>query len=107
MWDNNTFGVYRETKDSFIFSLKNGNIQKSILSRVKEPKKALYYYKKIFQNYCGPYFGHFYMYSDQSNFTLDCESGSFDYGIYEKPIRTSGNFSIIDYEVFKVNRKTK
>ena len=29
--------------DSFIFSLKNGNILNSILSRVKRPEHAIYY----------------------------------------------------------------
>jgi hypothetical protein len=27
MWDKNTSGVFKETNDSFIFSLKNGNVQ--------------------------------------------------------------------------------
>ncbi|RHZ66625.1 hypothetical protein Glove_306g51 [Diversispora epigaea] len=108
MWDNNTSGVCRETKDSFIFSLKNGNIQNSILSRVKEPKKALLYYHNVYQNSYGPNFGsgHLYMNSNQSNFTIDNKSASFDYNRYEKTIRTNGEFSIIDYEVFKVNKRT-
>ncbi|RHZ89467.1 hypothetical protein Glove_13g288 [Diversispora epigaea] len=33
---------YSETNNSFIFSLKNGNIKNSILSRVKVPSKAIY-----------------------------------------------------------------
>ncbi|RHZ66619.1 hypothetical protein Glove_306g81 [Diversispora epigaea] len=108
MWDNNTFGVCRETKDSFIFSLKNGNIQNLIISRVKEPKKALWYNNSVYQNSYGPNFGggHLYMCSNQSNFTIDNRFGSYDYNRYEKPIRTNGEFSIIDYEVFKVNKRT-
>ncbi|RHZ57831.1 hypothetical protein Glove_383g23 [Diversispora epigaea] len=41
-WDKNAYGRWIETKDSFIFSLKNGNIQNSILSRVKNSKCAIY-----------------------------------------------------------------
>ncbi|RHZ78240.1 hypothetical protein Glove_166g101 [Diversispora epigaea] len=108
MWDNTKNGSgYMQTTDSFIFSLKNGNIQNSILSRVKKPEYALYYHK-TYQNTIGPNFGvgHLYLRSYQSDFTIDNESGSGNYDNYENPIRTSGNFSIIDYEVFKVNKKT-
>ncbi|RHZ72428.1 hypothetical protein Glove_242g21 [Diversispora epigaea] len=110
-WDNSvTSNVFRETNDSFIFSLKNGNIQNSILSRVKLPKNSLYYWAKGNQKNQGPLFGggnNLYMRSDQSNFTIDnlSYSGN-DSNYYEKPIRTGGHFSIIDYEVFEVNRKT-
>ncbi|RHZ66611.1 hypothetical protein Glove_306g71 [Diversispora epigaea] len=104
MWDNNTSGVYRETKDSFIFSLKNGNIQKSILSRVKEPQFALYCYHIYGPNFGG---GHLFMERNQSNLPTENGFGSYNYNRYEKPIRTDGGqFSIIDYEVFKVNKKT-
>ncbi|RHZ66617.1 hypothetical protein Glove_306g82 [Diversispora epigaea] len=108
MWDNSTGGVYRETKDSFIFSLKNGNIQNSIISRVKEPKNALWYCNNVNQNSCGPNFGggYLYMNSNQSNFTMDNKYVSYNNNRYEKTIRTSGEFSIIDYEVFKVNKRT-
>ncbi|RHZ59361.1 hypothetical protein Glove_364g24 [Diversispora epigaea] len=112
MWDNTTNGGCRETSDSFIFLLKNNNILNSILSRVNNPKCALYYYKKERQNYSGPNFGGggLYMYSNVSNFTMDNES-EYNYNnnyfyYYDNRIRASGKFSIIDYEVFKVNRKT-
>ncbi|RHZ78470.1 hypothetical protein Glove_164g38 [Diversispora epigaea] len=42
-WDNSISGSDMKTNDSFIFSLKNGNIQNSILSRVKYSSRALYY----------------------------------------------------------------
>ncbi|RHZ89896.1 hypothetical protein Glove_9g182 [Diversispora epigaea] len=108
MWDNITSGVYKETNDSFIFSLKNGNIQNSILSRVTSPDRALYYYGKSRQNSYGPNFGSgsIYMYSSVSNFTMTNESYSGYTGYYEKKIRTTNRFSIVDYEVFKVNKKT-
>ncbi|RHZ70831.1 hypothetical protein Glove_266g36 [Diversispora epigaea] len=40
-WDKNTDGKLMETKDSFIFSLKNGDIPNSILSRVINPQYAI------------------------------------------------------------------
>ncbi|RHZ89895.1 hypothetical protein Glove_9g181 [Diversispora epigaea] len=111
MWDNtkndNTY-TYMHTNDSFIFSLKNGNIQNSILSRVSSPQYALVYYGKSYQNSYGPNFGggSLYMYSSVSNFTTNNESYSNYSGHYEKQIRTTNRFSIVDYEVFKVNKKT-
>ncbi|RHZ77450.1 hypothetical protein Glove_177g129 [Diversispora epigaea] len=107
-WDNsNIKGKWMETKDSFIFSLKNGDISKSILSRVKN-RHAIYNRSKNGQKQWGPYFGDFRMYSRYSNFALDagccCKNISMN---YEKPIRSSSDFfSIIDYEVFKIVKKT-
>ncbi|RHZ70453.1 hypothetical protein Glove_271g31 [Diversispora epigaea] len=110
IWDANTDGNWRKTNDSFIFSLKNGNIQNSILSRVKIRDTAIFNISKSEQNKYGPYFGRnsFYMYSHSCNFTLDSYSTYYDNGSYEKPIRTeaTNNFSIVDYEVFKVIKKT-
>ncbi|RHZ75043.1 hypothetical protein Glove_217g71 [Diversispora epigaea] len=107
--DKNTNGEWMKTKDSFIFSLKNGNIQNSILSRVKQPQYAIQNISKNAQNQYGPHFGDFWMYSDKSNFTLDgrcfCRSNSY---LYEKPLRSSSSseyFSITDYEVFKIVKK--
>ncbi|RHZ87530.1 hypothetical protein Glove_33g190 [Diversispora epigaea] len=109
-WDNTLDGNsnrWMETKDSFIFSLKNGNIQNSILSRVKETKCAILNVCKN-QKFYGPFFGYgFSFYSQVSNFNLDCLSfcnNSWDY--YEKRIKTSSDrFSIDNYEVFQVIRK--
>ncbi|RHZ78464.1 hypothetical protein Glove_164g31 [Diversispora epigaea] len=42
-WDNSISGGDMKTNNSFIFSLKNGNIQNSILSRVTNNREALYY----------------------------------------------------------------
>ncbi|RHZ87183.1 hypothetical protein Glove_40g88 [Diversispora epigaea] len=73
-----------ETKNSFIFSLKNGNIHNSILSRVKNPANALYYYV-------------------DDDLTMESE---YRKRAYEKPIRTTKErFSIIDYEIFQVIKK--
>ncbi|RHZ62434.1 hypothetical protein Glove_340g83 [Diversispora epigaea] len=61
--------------DSFIFSLKNGNIQNSILSRVKDESETLYYCKSSDRNTCGPCFGYneFFLESKFSDFTQDKE----------------------------------
>ncbi|RHZ67611.1 hypothetical protein Glove_300g108 [Diversispora epigaea] len=110
-WDNSTKGGYMETNDSFIFSLKNGNIQNSILSRVIDSIGALSYHDSNDQNTDGPWFGHneFMMKSRVFDFAQDdfcwCH---YDPGLhyYEKPIRTTNDFfSIVDYEVFKIIKK--
>ncbi|RHZ81863.1 hypothetical protein Glove_117g78 [Diversispora epigaea] len=106
-WDNsNTKDQWMKTNDSFIFSLKNGN---SIFSNVKDPKKAIHYIRKKFQNEYGPDFGcDFSMRSFRSNnFTLDNDCYCKQDG-YEKPIRklSPKYFSIVDYEVFKIIRKS-
>ncbi|RHZ48300.1 hypothetical protein Glove_553g37 [Diversispora epigaea] len=112
-WDNSkTIGnKWMETEDSFIFSLKNGNIQNSILSRVKNPQCAIFNVYKSDQNGYGPQFGYdFHMRSyNSNNFTLDndCYCRHFDGDYYKNPIRTTpkNNFSIVNYEVFKIVRK--
>ncbi|RHZ82381.1 hypothetical protein Glove_109g12 [Diversispora epigaea] len=107
-WDNSTEGTDMETNDSFIFSLKNGNIQNSILSRVAYESGALKYLNSAEQNIYGPCFGYseFLMRSYVSDFTKDnqcwCASVSC---YYEKRIRTDQYFSIVDYEVFKIVKK--
>ncbi|RHZ86055.1 hypothetical protein Glove_55g59 [Diversispora epigaea] len=116
-WDNSLFkiiarGTYMETNDSFIFSLKNDKIKNSVLSRVKDKGRALYYYSSCFQNSYGPCFGNweFLMRSDVSDFTEDKKSWCIydprDCNYYEKSIRTTNKrFSIADYEVFKIIKR--
>ncbi|RHZ87568.1 hypothetical protein Glove_33g45 [Diversispora epigaea] len=104
-WDNsNIKDQWMETKDSFIFSLKN-----SILSRVKIIDHAILNSCKNDQKSYGPYFGFgFGLYSEKSNFNLDNFSycGNL-YNYYEKRIKTSSDrFPIDNYEVFKVIRKS-
>ncbi|RHZ77482.1 hypothetical protein Glove_177g131 [Diversispora epigaea] len=109
-WDDDYIYKWVITYDSFIFSLKNGNIQNSIISRVKDPLYAIFKYDKKNKHY-GPRFGlDFEMYSNKSKVALDsrccCRNKSI---YYEKPIRASTlseYFSIIDYEVFKIVKKT-
>ncbi|RHZ87548.1 hypothetical protein Glove_33g18 [Diversispora epigaea] len=109
-WDNSvTHSQWMKTKNSFIFSLKNGNVQNSILSRVKKIKHAILNANKSDQKICGPYFGYgFSLYSEESNFSLDsfsfCDNSP---NYYENRIKTSSDtFSIDNYEVFKVFRKS-
>ncbi|RHZ82563.1 hypothetical protein Glove_109g32 [Diversispora epigaea] len=111
-WDNSTEGTDMETNDSFIFSLKNGNIQNSIFSRVVDQNGALEYYDSNNQKTFGPCFGdcEFLLQSDVSDFTKDklcwCNCGFIYAGSYEKSIRTTDQyFSILDYEVFKIVKK--
>ncbi|RHZ88280.1 hypothetical protein Glove_24g74 [Diversispora epigaea] len=108
-WDANSDGDWGITNDSFIFSLKNGNVQNSIISRVKNRNEAIGNAGKRYQAYCGPYFGNdLRMYSPVSNFKLDkrCACNNY-YHHYEKPIRTAtSDFTIVDYEVFKVIKKS-
>ncbi|RHZ53635.1 hypothetical protein Glove_440g9 [Diversispora epigaea] len=116
-WDNSkTQDTYMKTNDSFIFSLKNGNIQNSILSRVKDQysDSALYYYDSNSHKRYGPCFGNseFSLRSSVfvSDFTKDklcwCVYGPKYTRNYEKCIRTTDErFSIVDYEVFKIVKK--
>ncbi|RHZ56881.1 hypothetical protein Glove_396g109 [Diversispora epigaea] len=103
-WDNSNTGGHKwmATKDSFIFSLKNGNIQNSILSRVKNTHWAILYICKESQNKWGPYFGEDLCF-DNNFSSIQCYSNT---RYYEKPIRTSLDFSIVNYEVFKIVRKS-
>ncbi|RHZ68615.1 hypothetical protein Glove_294g129 [Diversispora epigaea] len=107
---NNTYvsGKYEKAIDSFIFSLKNGKIQNSILSRVKDSKRSICNISKSGQKEYGPHFFDFYM-RNNSNFTSDYNDScciNDNTGSYEKAIRTSPCFSIVYYEVFKVIRKS-
>ncbi|RHZ87678.1 hypothetical protein Glove_33g35 [Diversispora epigaea] len=102
-WDNkNIKDQWMETKDSFIFSLKNGNIQNSILSRVKIIDRAILNSRKNDQKFHGPYFGFgFGLYSNKSNFNSNglnrCDNWN---KYYEKCIKMSAEtFSIDNYEV--------
>ncbi|RHZ81607.1 hypothetical protein Glove_117g386 [Diversispora epigaea] len=98
-------------QDSFIFSLKNGNIQNSILSRVIDSNKVISpYYPNTNINQCLN-FGNseFMMGSNVSDFTQDrkCQCLRSNDTYYETPIRTSNEyFSILDYEVFKIINKS-
>ncbi|RHZ76574.1 hypothetical protein Glove_196g25 [Diversispora epigaea] len=107
IWDANGNGNWGMTNESFIFSLKNGNIQNSIHSRVKTPDCAIWNASKFQQATFGPYFGNdLRMFSSNFSFDNSCIYNS-NYNNYEKLTRNASNkFSIIDYEVFKVIKKT-
>ncbi|RHZ70447.1 hypothetical protein Glove_271g5 [Diversispora epigaea] len=102
-------GNWERTNDSFIFSLKNGNIQNSILSRVKLIDSAIWNAHKNFQQIYGPWFGdELGMFKPMFGKEI-VEIVYKNNGYYENPIRTrtmTNKLLISDYEVFKVNKKT-
>ncbi|RHZ43534.1 hypothetical protein Glove_1033g6 [Diversispora epigaea] len=106
-YDSNVVGKWMETKDSFIFSLKNGNVPDSILSRVKKSEKAICNVSKSFQKWYGPNFGDFSLCTTESNFASYGNHWSKEGDIYEKPITrtTFYSFCIDNYEVLKVIKK--
>ncbi|RHZ75048.1 hypothetical protein Glove_217g7 [Diversispora epigaea] len=101
-WDN-TKERWMKTNKSFIFSFKGDNIQNSILSRVKNKNEALWYpYNK---DKFGPYFGN-YEFTIASDVSQNQCYSSIN-NKYKKSIRTTSDyFSIIEYEVFKVVKKS-
>ncbi|RHZ60512.1 hypothetical protein Glove_352g58 [Diversispora epigaea] len=112
VWEHkleNRMNYWAQTNDSFIFLLKNGNIQNSILSRVKDSQHAIKIVGTDEQRSYGPCFGdNLCMYSSEHDFTLDNECMGDDCGDYEESLRSSNDkFSIVDYEVFKVIKKTQ
>ena len=93
-WNYNLANQYSTTYDSFIFSLKNGNIKNSILSRVKIPNRA------IFNNLERPNFDNDLFMDGSRSFCI------YNIQSYEKLIRESnGKFSINDYEVFQISKR--
>ncbi|RHZ89566.1 hypothetical protein Glove_13g79 [Diversispora epigaea] len=114
-WDNTnnhffSIGKSMETRDSFIFSLKNGN---SILSRAENKIWAFINMSKNSQNVFGPYFKDFFLYSKKSDFTLDnmnyCNFDSSYLGKATEFLLLQSHrhrFSIVNYEVFKIVRKS-
>ncbi|RHZ85057.1 hypothetical protein Glove_71g73 [Diversispora epigaea] len=105
-WDKTKEG-WMKTDESFIFSFKDVNIRNPILSRVENEDHALWY--PLDKDRYGPYFGdcEFMIKLSVLNFTQNTESFCRNTSNYEKPIRkTEDRFSIIDYDVFKVVKKS-
>ncbi|RIB17215.1 hypothetical protein C2G38_1450578 [Gigaspora rosea] len=102
-WDKSKNG-YESSKDCFTFSLKNGNVQNSILSRVKGTNNAI-----ANKFYCGPIFLNcLYMYNSDRNYRCHC----YKYVTYEKLIRDRSTyidqisyFSVEEYEIFQIHKK--
>ncbi|PKY57985.1 hypothetical protein RhiirA4_549880 [Rhizophagus irregularis] len=89
------FGDFISTKESFIFSLYNNNLENSIFSKVVDIEHAIYNSSGY-----GPCFG-----SGKSDLDLfSCnKKGRCVKTSYEKAIRRSEKyFEIIDYEVFQI-----
>ncbi|RHZ58573.1 hypothetical protein Glove_372g31 [Diversispora epigaea] len=106
-WDKTKVGDFK-ANNSFIFSFKDGNIRNSILSRIKDVNNALHFHSN--KNEVGPRFGkaEFMLKSSKLDFTKDCLSQCQNSKFYEKPLRKKEEFqefSITDYEVFKVVKK--
>ncbi|RIB22131.1 hypothetical protein C2G38_1028693 [Gigaspora rosea] len=103
-WDD--LPATKSCNDSFIFSLQNGTVQNSILSRVTNPQNAIYCYWTH-----GPIFGCrpcIFVMCDNFNQNNTCFlQNSWD---YEKSIRTytgdTSYFSAEEYEIFQISRKS-
>ncbi|RIB18514.1 hypothetical protein C2G38_2085505 [Gigaspora rosea] len=91
-----TNSKFSKAPGSFIFSLKNENMKESILSRVNDQSKAIYYTREN-----GPWFYWFGHYDPHGSKTWLYQSNG---NTYKPPIRNAaGNkFSIDDYEVFQI-----
>ncbi|RHZ75081.1 hypothetical protein Glove_217g275 [Diversispora epigaea] len=81
--------------------IKDGSIQNSIISRLKNKDRALCYF--IYKDMIGPCFGHeeFVMCSVASNFTQDKKNRCFNSIFYEKSDRTTSGFvprSLLNYK---------
>ncbi|RIB18187.1 hypothetical protein C2G38_2142247 [Gigaspora rosea] len=103
----------KNCNNSFVFSLRNGTIQNSILSRVK-PERAI-----GCNSYCGPIFGSAWSFFNvgvlamNDNFNQDNGYYCRNTHEYEKPIRNEftynkngySYFSVKEYEIFQINKK--
>ncbi|RIB21919.1 TLD-domain-containing protein [Gigaspora rosea] len=99
-WDKSING-YISCDDSFIFSLKNGNILFSILSRIECSRNAIY----CSSNY-GPCFGCNDL--DMVDFfNQDVNQCICLHNSYEKAIKNlaGSRFSISEYEIFQIKKK--
>ncbi|GBC27236.2 carbohydrate-binding module family 13 protein [Rhizophagus irregularis DAOM 181602=DAOM 197198] len=89
-------GDYGVTKDSFIFSFNNHNVENYILSRVKNEKEAI---RKILYLSQGPSFGDLYLFQSASNqLKISCKNTT-----YEKPISRINDSIILEFELFKID----
>ncbi|RIB20995.1 hypothetical protein C2G38_2140889 [Gigaspora rosea] len=106
-WDKSVNSSYRSCNDSFIFSLKNGTIQNSILSRVTIPEYAIYCYC-----YGGPKFGAGRDLGMSNCFNQDRKCWHTQ-SSYAKRIRNASTFesngatyfSVEEYEIFQISKK--
>ncbi|RIB26478.1 hypothetical protein C2G38_256972 [Gigaspora rosea] len=93
-WDKSKYYTYTRCENSFIFSLKNGTIKLSILSRVQNPAQAIYS-----RDDSGVNFDDLIIFNDKDECTYGKNS-------YEKQIRdVEGRFSINEYEIFQIHDK--
>ncbi|RIB24778.1 hypothetical protein C2G38_610332 [Gigaspora rosea] len=101
-WDKSKLNEYAYCNSSFIFSLKNGTIQNSILSRVKEARHAIY-----ISTVCGPNFGYFGDLSMYNEFNQSdksyCQAQSYEIALRNTEYRS--NFSVDEYEVYQIRKR--
>ncbi|RHZ89663.1 hypothetical protein Glove_13g271 [Diversispora epigaea] len=95
-WNSNFIHEFSETNDSFVFSLKNGNIKNSILSRAKVPSKAIYNYTGH-----GPNFNNDLWMDGTQPFQIHVR----DYCYENLKRKTTDQFYIVDYEVFQIKKR--
>ncbi|RIB29222.1 hypothetical protein C2G38_1212292 [Gigaspora rosea] len=99
---------YKNCNYSFIFSLKNGTIQNSILSRVIQPKEAFFCHSGY-----GPMFGAGFDLAMSNSFNQNRKCWNAQKS-YEKRIRKASTFessggswfSVEEYEIFQISKKT-
>ncbi len=91
-------GSYDITKDSFIFSFNDNNVENYILSRVKNEKKAIFgFYSSSWTSLNGLKFGYSDLCLYYSKLRVNCEQNS-----YEKQISETRNLNYVDFEVFQI-----
>ncbi|RIB16435.1 hypothetical protein C2G38_1510491 [Gigaspora rosea] len=103
-WDKSV-GDSEKCEECFTFSLKNGTVQNSILSRVKNLKAAIY----SSSNYGLTFASSLYMYCNNHNNRCFCYKDD-SYMCYEKPIRKESTyddrfsyFLVEEYEIFQIH----
>ncbi|RHZ60984.1 hypothetical protein Glove_350g110 [Diversispora epigaea] len=114
-WNNNNnfFGQFQGTRDSFVFSLKTSNLKNSILSRVKNSQRSIYSCPRNSELH----FGNALCLEGNLKIEKDCYCTNDSN--YEKPIRSNefldyfwiiffdkDLFSVEEYEVYKISPKS-
>ncbi|RIB10561.1 hypothetical protein C2G38_178566 [Gigaspora rosea] len=91
-WDK-ALNANKGCKESFTFSLKNGDVQTSILSRVKNPIGAIL----CSVDYGAAFLGSLFMYCSKLNDRCYCYKGT----MYEKIIREKSTYDSSSYSFFQ------
>ncbi|RIB05258.1 hypothetical protein C2G38_2253909 [Gigaspora rosea] len=105
-------GKFNSCNECFIFSLNNGIIQDSILSRVKKPKFAIYNresYGPCFGGSLGSYSGVNFDLAMKEKDPCYCKYNSYEKSIRDAPVdeNSKSNFAVEEYEIFQIHKKTE